>query len=157
MPHHEERKYLPYSCDQMFDLVADVARYPEFLPWLINARVYDQRENGFHADLIIGFKVFKERFTSKVTLDRPHSLHVEYVRGPLRYLHNNWEFHEVEGGGCAIDFTVDFEFKSSLLERLVGTVFTEAVSHMVRAFERRADMLYGDTSPGRLEEKRAAD
>lgn len=158
MPHHEERKYLPYSCDQMFDLVADVARYPEFLPWLINARVYDQRDDGFQADLIIGFKIFKERFTSKVTLDRPHSVHVEYVRGPLRYLNNHWVFHEVEGGGCAIDFSVDFEFKSHLFERLVGTVFTEAVSHMVRAFERRADVLYGDKSlAGVVVEKSAAD
>lgn len=143
MPHHEERKFLPWSPEQMFDLVADVERYPEFLPWLLASRVYGRQEGGFQADLIIGFKMFKERFTSKVSLERPHAVHVEYLSGPLRYLENDWRFHAVEGGGCAIDFKVDFAFKSHLFERLVGAVFTEAVSRMVRAFELRAQVIYG--------------
>ncbi|GAB4123167.1 MAG: type II toxin-antitoxin system RatA family toxin [Rhodothalassiaceae bacterium] len=143
MPQHEERKYLPWTSEQMFDLVADVARYPEFLPWLLAARVYGRGEKGFQADLIVGFKMFKERFTSRVTLDRPHHIHVDYVSGPLRYLENDWRFHAVEGGGCAIDFRVDFAFRSQIFERLAGAVFTEAVSRMVRAFERRAETVYG--------------
>jgi len=143
MPHHEERKYLPYSPEQMFDLVADVDRYPEFLPWLINARVYGRSEAGFQADLVVGFRMFKERFTSRVKLDRPHHITVDYIRGPLRYLHNEWIFHHVEDGGCAIDFWVDFEFRNRMFERLAGTVFTEAVSRMVRAFELRARAVYG--------------
>ncbi|GER01447.1 ubiquinone-binding protein [Iodidimonas gelatinilytica] len=146
MPHHEERKYLPYSPEQMFNLVANVEAYPEFLPWLVSARVYDRRENSFQADLIVGFKVFKERFTSRVTLDNPRHVRVDYIKGPLRYLHNDWTFHDVEDGGCAIDFCVDFEFKSHLFERLAGAVFTEAVSRMVRAFEQRADKIYGQGS-----------
>lgn len=143
MPHHEERKFLPYTPEQMFDLVADVGRYPEFLPWLISARVYDRSEGGFQADLIVGFKMFKERFTSRVAIERPHKITVDYIRGPLRYLHNEWIFHHVEDGGCAIDFWVDFEFRSRMFERLAGAVFTEAVSRMVRAFELRAREVYG--------------
>lgn len=144
MPHHEERKYLPYTPEEMFDLVADVRRYPEFLPWLINARVYGRRESMFMADLVVGFKVFKERFTSRVKLERPHRIHVDYVTGPLKYLNNEWVFHRVEDGdGCAIDFSVDFEFKSRLFERVAGAVFTEAVSRMVRSFEQRAKQVYG--------------
>jgi len=144
MPHHEERKYLPYSQKQMFDLVADVGRYPEFLPWLLSVRVYNRREDGFQADLVVGFKVFKERFTSRVALDRPRGITVDYIRGPLKYLHNDWQFHHVDDGGCAIDFCVDFEFRSHLFERLAGAVFTEAVHRMVDAFEDRADAVYGD-------------
>jgi len=143
VPHHQERKYLPYSPEQMFDLVADVEHYPEFLPWLVSARVHGRRPDGFDADLIVGFKVFKERFTSRVRLDRPRRIVVDYIRGPLKYLHNEWLFHPVEGGGCAIDFSVDFEFRNALFERLVGAVFTEAVSRMVHAFETRAEALYG--------------
>lgn len=143
MPRHEERKYLPWSPEQMFDLVADVARYPEFLPWLLSARVYGRHEKGFDADLVIGFKLFKERFTSRVTLDPPHGIRVTYISGPLRYLENDWRFHHVEDGGCAIDFCVDFEFRNRLFERLVGSVFTEAVRRMVDAFERRANRLFG--------------
>lgn len=147
MPRHEERKYLPWSPERMFDLVADVGRYPEFLPWLLSARVYGCRDTGFDADLVIGFKLYKERFTSRVTLDRPHAIRVDYLSGPLRYLENDWRFHQVEDGGCAIDFRVDFEFHSRIFERLVGSVFTEAVHRMVDAFERRADRLFGGSAP----------
>jgi len=143
MPRHEERKFLPYSPEQMFDLVVDVGRYPEFLPWLQNARVYKRREEEFHADLIIGFKMFREKFTSRVWHERPRWVRVDYISGPLKYLHNEWLFHHVEDGGCAIDFSVDFEFRNHLFERVAGAVFTEAVSRMVRAFEQRANAIYG--------------
>ena len=143
MPRHSETRHLPYTPEQIFDLVADVGAYPDFLPWCIGARVYDQREDGFFADLIIGFKVFKERFTSKVTLERPDHVHVDYIKGPLRYLHNDWRFEPAAGGGTNVHFTVDFEFKNKLFESLAGALFTEAVNRMVGAFERRAVAIYG--------------
>jgi coenzyme Q-binding protein COQ10 len=147
MPTHAEKKRLPYTPDQMFDLVADVRRYPEFLPWCVGARVVSQNEGELIADLTIGFKMFRETFRSRVTLERPHHVHVEYLTGPFRYLNNHWRFHPVPGGS-EVDFFVDFEFKSRLLQAVIGTVFNEAVRLMVRAFERRAMMLYGRERPG---------
>lgn len=142
MPEHAEQRVLPHTPDQMFDLVADVARYPEFLPWCIGARIISRQEKQFVADLIIGFKLVREKFTSEVTLERPGRIDVRYTKGPLRYLKNHWEFHE-HPDGCLIDFYVGFEFKSRVLEKLIGTLFGEAVRHMVGAFEKRADELYG--------------
>lgn len=130
--------------DQLFDLVADVERYPEFLPWCIAARIRSRTETLLVADLIIGFKGIRESFTSKVTLDRDDLLiQVEYEDGPFKYLNNHWKFEETEGGSCLIDFHVDFEFKSRLLQKVIEILFGEAVRRMVGAFERRADDLYG--------------
>ncbi|MBP0445732.1 type II toxin-antitoxin system RatA family toxin [Roseomonas sp. SSH11] len=142
MPTHAEKRRLPYTPEQMFDLVADVRRYPEFLPWCVGARVISQNENELIADLTIGFKMFRETFRSRVTLERPDHVHVEYLTGPFRYLNNHWRFHPMPGG-TEVDFFVDFEFKSRLLQAVIGTVFNEAVRLMVRAFERRAMVLYG--------------
>ncbi|MCR0980489.1 type II toxin-antitoxin system RatA family toxin [Roseomonas populi] len=147
MPTHAETKRLPYTPEQMFDLVADVRRYPEFLPWCVGAQVVSKTENELIADLTIGFKMFRETFRSRVTLDRPRHVHVEYLTGPFRYLNNHWNFSPVEGG-CEVKFFVDFEFKSRLLQAVIGTVFNEAVRLMVRAFERRAMMLYRRERPG---------
>lgn len=144
MPRHAERRRLAHTPEQLFDLVADVDRYPEFLPWCIGSRIYDRHAEGLTADLIIGFKVYQERFTSRVTWERPERIKVDYVRGPLKYLYNDWRFEPAWGGGCQIEFLVDFEFKNRIFQRLVGAVFTEAVSRMVSSFERRADELYGD-------------
>lgn len=127
----------------MFEMVADVARYPEFLPWCQGARVTSRTEKELMADLIIGFKVFRERFTSRVHLERPGHIHVNYVRGPLKYLHNDWRFSPKPDGGVIIDFYVDFEFKSRVFESLVGPLFSEATRRMVDAFEKRANELYG--------------
>ncbi|WP_376091078.1 type II toxin-antitoxin system RatA family toxin [Roseomonas sp. CCTCC AB2023176] len=146
MPTHAEKKRLPYSQEQMFDLVADVRRYPEFLPWCVAARVISRSETELIADLTIGFKMFRETFRSRVTLERPDHLHVEYLNGPFRYLNNHWRFHPVPGG-TEVDFFVDFEFRSKLLQTVIGTVFNEAVRLMVRAFERRAAALYGRERP----------
>ena len=146
MPTHAERKRLPYSPEQMFDLVADVRRYPEFLPWCVGARVISREEGELIADLTIGFKMFRETFRSRVGLERPGHVHVEYLTGPFRYLNNHWRFAPVEGG-CEVQFFVDFEFKSRLLQAVIGTVFNEAVRLMVRAFERRAMALYGRERP----------
>jgi coenzyme Q-binding protein COQ10 len=143
MPTHAEQRYLPYSKKELFELVATVERYPEFLPWCTAVRVTNRSGNVFHADLVVRFKVFQERFVSKVTL-HPHELiDVEYVNGPFRYLNNHWRFIEADGG-CTIDFYVDFEFRSKVLQKLIGMLFNEAVSRMVGAFEARAHELYGE-------------
>lgn len=126
----------------MFDLVADVARYPEFLPWVIGSRVRSASATEMVADIIVGFKIFRESFTSKVSLQRSGQIHVDYINGPLKYLRNEWQFINVEGG-CRIEFLVDFEFKNRLFETMVGGLFTEAVRRMVAAFEKRAVQIYG--------------
>jgi coenzyme Q-binding protein COQ10 len=146
MPTHAERRVLPYSPEQLFDMVADVRRYPEFLPWCVGARVVSQTEAELVADLTIGFKMFRETFRSQVTLERPDHVHVRYLNGPFRYLNNHWRFKPVPGG-TEVDFFVDFEFRSRLLQAVIGTVFNEAVRLMVRAFERRAMVLYRRSAP----------
>ena len=142
MPSHTEKKVLPHTPEQMFDMVADVAAYPDFLPWCIATRIRSLDETHMVADMVIGFKMFREQFTSRVILDRPASIQVEYENGPFKYLKNHWVF-ELEGGGrCLVDFSVEFEFRSHILEMAIGKVFTEAVHRMVSAFEKRADTLY---------------
>lgn len=143
MPTHAEKRVLPYSPEQLFDLVADVERYPDFLPWCVGARIRAREGDAIHADLVIGFKLFRERFTSKVTLNRPDRIDVAYAEGPFRYLNNHWLFAPTPDGGCEIDFYVDFEFRSRLLQRMIGALFNEAVRRMVAAFEARAEALYG--------------
>ena len=145
MPTHAEKRVLPYAPEQLYGLVADVERYPEFLPWCRAARVTRREENVVYADLIIGFKVFRERFTSKVTLDPPAAIGMQYVKGPMRHLNNQWRF-EPHPEGCLIDFYVEFEFRSALLQRVIGVLFNEAVRRMVSAFEARARALYGAPS-----------
>jgi coenzyme Q-binding protein COQ10 len=155
MPTHAERKILPYTQEQLFDMVADVRRYPEFLPWCVGARIISRSDTEVIADLTIGFKMFRETFRSQVALDRPGHVHVRYLTGPFRYLNNHWRFNPVPGGDTAesrgaateVDFFVDFEFKSRLLQAVIGTVFNEAVRLMVRAFERRAYILYRRSTP----------
>ncbi|WP_439597663.1 type II toxin-antitoxin system RatA family toxin [Falsiroseomonas sp.] len=146
MPTHAEKRVLPYTDEQLFDMVADVRRYPEFLPWCVGARIVSRTENELIADLTIGFKMFRETFRSQVTLERPHHVHVRYLTGPFRYLNNHWRFRPV-AQGTEVDFFVDFEFKSRLLQAVIGTVFNEAVRLMVRSFERRAANLYRRAPP----------
>ncbi len=144
MAKHSEKKILPYSRQQLFDLVSDVGRYPEFLPWCVGARVYNRREESFDADVVIGFKMFREKFTSRVLMREPGSVHVDYITGPMKRLYNHWHFTELEAGGCLIDFEVDFEFANRVMEQMIGRVFTEATERMIDAFENRAHALYGD-------------
>jgi coenzyme Q-binding protein COQ10 len=146
MPTHAEKRLVPYTADQIFDLVADVERYPEFLPWCLGARVRERNANTITADLLIGFRMVRERFTSRVQLDRPRRIDVSYTHGPFRYLNNHWEFIPQPQGSCVIDFYVDFEFRSRMLQKLIGLLFNEAVKRMVGAFEARARHLYG--TPG---------
>lgn len=142
MPTHAERQVVPYRPAQLFDLVADVGRYPEFLPWCVGARVRSRTETELVADLTIGFGPFRESFTSRVTLDRPHRVRVRYEKGPFRYLNNQWDFLP-HPRGTEVAFFVDFEFRSRILQTAIGVVFNEAVRRMVNAFQRRARQVYG--------------
>ncbi len=147
MPTHSETRTLPYSAQQMYDLVADVARYPEFLPWTAAARIRSRQPDGARevmlADLVISFKVFRERFGSKVVLDPTDKvIDTEYLDGPFRYMQSRWAFRDVDGG-VEVAFFVDFEFRNRILQGAAGMFFYEAMQRIVRAFERRAAQLYG--------------
>ena len=142
MTTHAEQRLIRHSPEQLYDLVSDVRRYPEFLPWCLACRVRKQTDTALVAELIIGFQVFKEQFTSHVQMNRNDlTIKVEYAEGPFKYLENQWKFSE-HPDGCLIDFYVDFEFKSRLLQTVIESLFTEAVKRMVSAFETRADQLY---------------
>jgi coenzyme Q-binding protein COQ10 len=148
MPIHSETRHLPHSAQAMYDLVADVARYPEFLPWCAAARIRGTSNQGdaqvLEADLVISFKVFRERFGSRVTL-WPQTLKIDtdYLDGPFKYMKSNWQFTQTEDGGCDASFFVDFEFKNAILQGIIGLVFNEAMHRVVKAFEQRATALYG--------------
>jgi coenzyme Q-binding protein COQ10 len=148
MPKHSETRGLPYTPEQMFDLVADVGRYGEFLPWVSAVRVRSNSETEMVADLIVGFKGLRETFTSRVSKQRPDHIRVDYLEGPLKYLNNDWKFRPDGEGGVLIDFCVDFQFKSRVFEMLAGQVFDRALRMMINAFEERAAKLYGDSSAG---------
>ena len=143
MPGIRETRRVPYSCEQMFDLVADVARYAEFLPWVVAVRVKSDSESEMIADLLVGFKAIREKFTSRVQKHRPDHINVHYIDGPLRDLDNSWTFRPTADGGCELDFCVDFTFRNPVFEALAGQYFDRAFRRMVEAFERRADELYG--------------
>lgn len=147
MPTHSETRFLPHSPQQMYDLVADVERYPEFLPWCAAARIRTRRADGesevMEAELVISFRVFRESFGSRVTLwPKDMRIDTEYLDGPFRHMKSNWAFAEAPGG-CNVSFFVDFEFKNAILRRIIGVVFNEAMQRIVRAFQRRAQELYG--------------
>ncbi|MEV8465544.1 type II toxin-antitoxin system RatA family toxin [Fluviibacterium sp. DFM31] len=148
MPRHAEKRHMPYSADQMYALVADVAAYPDFLPWCAAARIRARTPQGdaevMEADLVISFKVFRERFGSRVTLwAEARKIDTEYLDGPFKFLKSHWVFEPAEDGGCNVDFFVDFEFKNRVLQKVIGVVFHEAMQRIVRAFEDRAKALYG--------------
>lgn len=149
MPTHHETRALPYSARQMYDLVADVGSYPAFLPWTAAARIRSRSpvEGGgevMEADLVISFKVFRERFGSRVTL-WPDAMKIdtEYLDGPFRHMKSTWRFRDLAAGGCEVEFFVDFEFRNAILQGIIGVVFNEAMQRVVRAFERRAEQLHG--------------
>ncbi len=143
MPTHAEVKHSPYSAAQMYDLVADVAKYPDFLPWCVATRVRSVKDNVMLADMVIGFKMIREKYTSEVTMDPEREVKIVYKNGPFKYLNSHWRFTpDEEKGGCTIDFFVDFEFRSALLQKVMGAVFNEAVQLMMSAFEKRAVELY---------------
>jgi len=148
VPSHSEKRILPFRPEQLYDLVIDVERYPEFLPWCVAARILTQTEGEMTAELAIGFKGIRETFISRVRHDRAAlRIDVSYEDGPFRHLVNHWRFEAVKAG-CLLEFHVDFAFRSRLLEALIGKLFDEAVRRMVRAFETRAGALYGTTDRG---------
>ncbi|HEX2762359.1 MAG TPA: type II toxin-antitoxin system RatA family toxin [Allosphingosinicella sp.] len=147
MPRHTETRCLPYTPEQMFDLVADVKRYQEFLPWVAATRIRSDTDTLMIADLVVGFRSLKETFTSRVEKERPHRLHTEYIEGPLKYLQNSWKFEPAEDGGTKIEFCVDFAFKNRIFESLAGQMFDRALRRMIGAFEDRARDLYGPPPP----------
>jgi coenzyme Q-binding protein COQ10 len=145
MPTHAEKRVLPYAPKQMYDLVADIERYPDFLPWCLAARITKRGEGMVEADLVIGFKMFRERFTSRAIFHPPDAIDVAYIKGPMRHLDNHWGF-EPHPDGCELGFFIDFEFRSRLMQKAMGVLFNEAVHRMVSAFETRAKKLYGSPS-----------
>ncbi|RZK03051.1 MAG: type II toxin-antitoxin system RatA family toxin [Novosphingobium sp.] len=144
MPGIHEVRQLPYSAEQMFDLVADVGRYPEFLPWIMATRVRSDDGTEMVADMLIGFSAIREKFTSRVEKNRPGELRVHYIDGPLRDLDNRWQFRALGPSGCEVDFSVQFTFRNALFEKLAGQYLDRAFRKMVAAFETRAAVLYGD-------------
>ena len=151
MPTQSEKKILPYSAAQMYALASDVLAYPKFLPWISAARIRSRKDMGdyelLEADLVISFKVFRERFGSTVKLSKANqTIEMEYLDGPFKYLHSSWGFTDQSDDGCEVSFYVDFEFKSAILQKLIGLVFNEAIRRTMRAFEARAEVLYGTKS-----------
>ena len=147
MPVHSETRKLPYSADQMYDLVADISAYPQFLPWCSAARIRSRSIQGecetVEADLVISFKVFRESFASRVELwNMAKKIDTQYLEGPFKHMKSSWEFVDTPSG-CDVCFFVDFEFKNAILRSIIGVVFNEAMQRIVRAFESRAEMLYG--------------
>jgi coenzyme Q-binding protein COQ10 len=142
MPRHTEKRILPYTPEQLFNLVADVGHYQDFLPWVAATRIREDSETEMVADLIVGFSALKETFTSRVKKTRPAQIDIDYVDGPLKYLHNHWKFRAVEGG-TEVDFCVDFAFRNRIFEALAGQMFDRALRRMTGAFETRAAALYG--------------
>ncbi len=142
MPHHKETRHLPYSPEQMFDMVADVQAYEQFLPWVTAIRVRSDSATEMVADMIVGFKGLRESFTSRVHKLRPERVHIDYLDGPLKHLNNDWRFRSDGAGGVFVDFEVDFAFKNKLFEMMAGQVFDKALRKMIGAFEARAAELY---------------
>lgn len=143
MPTHAEIKIVPFSAEQMYDLVADIEKYPEFLPWCIASRIRERKQDFIIADLVIGYKIFKESFASQVRLHPPQRIDVSYEQGPFRYLNNHWKFKDLGENSCEIDFFVDFAFKNHFFQSAIEMFFNEAVSIMMQSFEKRAEQLYG--------------
>ncbi len=146
MPVINQQRHLAWSAQEMYDLVADVKRYPEFLPWVVATRIKSDSESEMVADMMVGFSALREKFTSRVLKDRPRRIAVEYLDGPLKRLSNTWAFADAEDGGCVIDFNVDFTFRSAIFEALAGQYLDRAFRKMVAAFETRAEKLYGSRS-----------
>jgi coenzyme Q-binding protein COQ10 len=152
MPKFSSRRRVQHSADQMFDLVADVERYPEFVPLCHSLKVRQRTSaaDGTEvvvADMTVSFKLVRETFTSKVTLDRPNlKILVEYLRGPFSNLENRWSFEPKSDQACDVGFFITYEFKSRMLAMLMGAMFDTAFQRFASAFEKRADVVYGKSS-----------
>lgn len=141
MPRHSEKRTLPYSPEVFYAIVADVGRYPEFLPWVLDADIIKKTDQGFLADLTVGYKFFQDTYTSEVILTHNERVEIRYIKGPFKHLENYWIFSPSSSNGVTVEFFIDFEFQSSLFQTMIQTVFTEAIKKMITAFEERAKML----------------
>lgn len=146
---HQE-KILPFSHLQICELVKDVQKYPDFLPWCVGARIYEQNADDFKADLIIKFKIFEEKYSSKVCLtkinERKLQIDIEYLDGPFSILNNSWQFIAISANKCQVIFNLEFAFANKILDKLISLIFEQAVSKMITAFELRAIEIYGNTT-----------
>lgn len=142
MPTHAEKKILPYRAEQIFDLVAHVESYPDFLPWVLSSEIIKREENSFLADLAIGYKFISDSYRSEVILTPHHRIDIRYVNGPFKYLNNHWIFNQIDEKHTEVDFYIDFEFTSGLLQGMMQPVFSEVVKRMISAFEKRAQEIY---------------
>ncbi|MEZ0259361.1 MAG: type II toxin-antitoxin system RatA family toxin [Alphaproteobacteria bacterium] len=143
MPSHAEKRVLPYTSEQLFDLVMDIEKYPEFMPWCIATRINSRGKDVLNADVIVGYKVFREKFNSTVVFKRPKTIEVEYKQGPMKHLQNRWAFKDIKGGQCEVDFYIEFSMKSKMFETLVDQFFHRVLVKMINSFEDRAAELYG--------------
>lgn len=141
MPAHNETKILPFTPAQMYALVMDVEKYPEFLPWCAACRIIQRSESELLADMTVGYKFFRETFRTRVSFVQDKEIHVEYLDGPLKHLKNDWVF-KAAPGGYEIDFHIDFEFRSRLLQSIAEGFFNRALGRMMDAFESRARAVY---------------
>ncbi len=146
MPRHTERRTLPYPSETLYAIVSDVKRYPEFLPWVLEADIIKQTDRGFLADLTVGYKLFQDTYRSEVLLTPNERVEIKYIKGPFKHLHNHWIFSSVSPNSVDIDFFIDFEFQSSLFQGMIQSIFTDAVKKMITAFEDRARMLSEERS-----------
>lgn len=152
MPKYEKIHPVDHSAAHMFDLVADIEAYPEFVPLCESLTIRSRREKNGHeiliADMAVGYKAIRERFTTQVALNRAaRVIEVKYLDGPFRYLQNRWEFIEKGPSRCEVHFFIDYQFKSRMLGMLMGTMFDTAFRRFTAAFEARADALYGKAPP----------
>ncbi|MDI9408042.1 MAG: type II toxin-antitoxin system RatA family toxin [Candidatus Pacebacteria bacterium] len=152
MLRHHEKRHLNFTPEQIFDLVADVKSYPEFLPWCLAARIHSQNSEQIHADLVVGSGFIRETFTSRVALNRPTQITVHYDKGPLAKMHNAWHFSRADDGGCIVEFTVEFEFKNRMFHIFVDRIFDEVVRRMVNGFEQRAKAIYPPNRPTKIQD-----
>jgi coenzyme Q-binding protein COQ10 len=151
MPEFATRRRVRHSAANMFDLVSDMESYPEFVPLCRSLKVRQRTDRGEGivvalADMTVAYKFIHETFSTRVTMDRPKlEIHVEYLRGPFRYLKNRWSFRDRDDGTSDVEFFISYEFSSRALALLMGTMFDMAFRRFAEAFERRADQVYGRT------------
>jgi coenzyme Q-binding protein COQ10 len=149
MPQFSTKRHVQHSASDMFDLIADVEHYPEFVPLCRSLRVRKRLADAdgreiIVADMTVAYKLVYETFTSRVTLDRAeHEILVEYLEGPFRKMNNRWRFHPTGQGACDVEFFISYEFRSRTLGLLMGAMFDAAFRRFSAAFERRADQIYG--------------
>jgi coenzyme Q-binding protein COQ10 len=143
MPRHTDRRLLPYPLELLYAIVADVERYPEFLPWVLAADISNRTDAGFLADLTVGYKLFQDTYRSEVLLTPHQRIDIRYIKGPFKHLHNHWIFSPASSASVYVDFFIDFEFQSSLFQSMIQTFFSDAVTKMITAFEERARVLSG--------------